>query len=151
MFQHQHKAFYIGTDGDGIYELDEKLQPVAHYGRNSGVPPIVTSLFFNSDDNSLLIGAFGEKGYRLNTTTGVVSPLNSAEKINNIYDFSMAPDGNIFIATMGAGLFKYDRTTNQITKDEKVGPMIKSDWIDCLHYSPKGKKLYAGTYNGLLK
>ncbi len=150
-FNTNTKHFYIGTDGDGIYELDEKLQPVAHYGRNSGVPPIVTSLFFNSDDNSLLIGAFGEKGYRLNTTTGVVSPLNSAEKINNIYDFSMAPDGNIFIATMGAGLFKYDRTTNQITKDEKVGPMIKSDWIDCLHYSPKGKKLYAGTYNGLFE
>lgn len=115
-FNTNTKHFYIGTDGDGIYELDEKLQPVAHYGRNSGVPPIVTSLFFNSDDNSLLIGAFGEKGYRLNTTTGVVSPLNSAEKINNIYDFSMAPDGNIFIATMGAGLFKYDRTTNQSQK-----------------------------------
>lgn len=147
---------WIGTDNDGIYLLDSELKQKKHfYGDN--IPPVIMNLFKDSKEN-IWVGSYSNGAGIINSRTGAYTPIklistSDDASAENIFGFTEDKNGNIYIATMGKGMFKYNpRSGNAVHMSEIEDFVGKGcNWIASIHYSPDNDALYAGTYSGLYK
>lgn len=151
---------WVGTDNDGIYCIEPDGRSV-HYPPSPGRIPDVVMSMMNDSRNRLWVGSYlsgmMEFDYKSGTCIKIDLYDRNGEAAKHIYDFAEDAAGNIWVATMGSGLFCFDPRTRTSTPM----PMAKSGldytldmnvlcnrWVNCLLYTPDNR-LYFGTFDGL--
>lgn len=100
---------YISTN-QGLYILTTTLKFVNYFNHENGLLRDFTYSSYCDSKNRLWIASHGTKPYWLDTKTGDIEYSNDIPGMNifNINGYVEDPKGNIWIATDGDGLFKYD-------------------------------------------
>lgn len=153
----QQNNLWIGTDNDGIYLLDSNLRQKRHFYGN-GIPSVIMNLFQDSKDN-IWVGSYTEGTGRINTKTSIYTPvtlnsdLNNSSATENVFGFTEDNNGNIYLATMGKGIFQYNYLDGKARHMSEVEDFVGKgcNWVASIYYSPLYEAIYAGTYSGLYK
>ena len=142
-------VLWVGLDNGGLYEVDLKTMTSKQY--SGDVPWVVSGLFFDSNDN-LWVGSYAGGCGLFDTKSKTFRRVALREEDGgddiSVYGFTEDEFGNIWIATLGNGLFIYNPQSGQVTSGEKYTP---NKWFTSALYSKRSKSLYLGAYDGLLK
>lgn len=142
---------WVGTDNGGISGISPDGKQIAQYlptGLPNSVPASIMTLFEDSR-NRVWVGSYHEGLGWINLKTGAYQParfegLNG--ETSNIYQFIEDKRGEIWIASMGLGILRYDEHSRTVKAVTNGHP---SSWICDMVYNSTSDKLFAGTYNGL--
>jgi len=141
-------SLWVGTDNDHLYRLDSSLTHSRHY-TGEDIPRTVMSLFEDSHGR-LFVGSY-DKGCGILTNGRYIRlPLNDVRgrQVQRVYGFAEDSAGNIWIATMGAGVFLYDPVTGHISHPQKANESV-NPWTTSISYAAENDMLYIGAYDGL--
>lgn len=142
---------WVSTDNNGLYLLSSDGTSSVHYNPDEtpGMPRTFTALY-SSPSTSLLLGTFFDGLYTL--ADKKISILNP--EIKFIFDIQPADNGNLWIATMGDGMYYYNPSTREAihygeewNRTAKDGEKIGNKYMSCIRQI--GSRLYVGTYDGL--
>ena len=158
LYTDDERNLWVGTDNEGLYKLDMNGRRIHHYQPDEtswGVPSVVTCLFCDSDKN-LWLGSYMRGVAKFNPITGHCTyPLQDIEN-KKIYALAEDKHKNLYIGTMGAGFYKYNLQTSELThyessKDES-GDLQRdeliNDWINSIYCDSKGL-VWLGHYKGV--
>lgn len=138
-------TLWVGTDNDDLYAVDLDNMTSRHYTIN--IPKTVMCLYEDSHGR-LWLGSYNRGMGIVDKRTGAYTPMRLTHQgldVSNVYDFAELPDGDMLVATMGAGLFRYNPATQT---GEKVHIGAMGDWITCVQVAADGSVL-AGSYDGV--
>ncbi len=157
MCQTRDGHLWVGTDNEGVYELTTDGKRINHYQldhKSHSLGNTVMVIFEDSQSN-LWIGSYIEGLMRLDRSTGKFdTPLTvQSEKVMSIIEDK---NFNLFIATLGAGVYQYNLKTNAIThfqsaKDESgdvTRNELANDWVNTLYCASDGL-IWMGHYKGV--
>lgn len=145
LFEDSEGLIWLGTAGDGLYCLSDKLKPVAHYKE----PAIVTALYEDAGGDLWLASASSGvlrlnrrqktfTDHAMKTSTGALTTAHDIESDNR---------GRIWVGTMGNGLYGYDKQTNLAFSVNEINTGIHK-WVDRVFVANDGT-LWLGTFDGL--
>lgn len=143
----------VGTDCNGLYALDLRTYATRHYraGEN-GFPATITSVT-EDGDGTLWVGSYLSGAGWLDRHTGQFHPLPFTRRGQAVHVFRMLADrnGNLWIATLGDGLKKYNTRTHALTeyKSNLDATSLSNMWVNDLYLSADGSRLYMGMSAGL--
>lgn len=142
----QNGVLWIGTDNGGIYALNPDMSLKHHY--QTGLPSVIMGMM--NDGDHLLVGSYLEGWGLLDKATGKFEHIKTDDTLAalSVYGFSRDNDGNVWIATMGSGVFTYHPHTKKTVKNTAISSSINS-WVGSILYSQHTERLYLGTYDGL--
>ena len=145
---------WVGTDNDGVYVLDDKHNLIAHI---TDMPSTILSLA-EDKEGKIWAGAYVHGLGYIDPNTLIYNKVELAGiKRLNIFDIKPDSRGNLWIATMGHGLLRYnigDGTTQIYKADEKATGKHKKNalvngYINQLALSKDQQRLYVATTMGL--
>lgn len=154
-------TLWVGTDNDGLYGIDSAGKRCAHFvhtGNPNSVPSVIMSIYDDSN-HTIWLGSFLNGMAKFNPASGQCNYCKNlynefAVPVSFVSSFAEDHHKNLWIGTMGDGLFCMNLTTGKITswnkgrsgrtKDNQLGNL----WINALFVS-KDNKLYIGTCNGI--
>lgn len=157
IFQDSKHHLWVGTDNEGIYELDVNGVRLKHFqpGNSSrSVANTVMSIYEDSDKN-LWIGSYTRGLARMNPSTG---ECEYSLPIDNEKIFSIVEDKHkrLYIGTLGSGFYQYNLQTGDLkhyesSKDE-TGDLkrneLSNDWINYIYCDSEGI-IWLGHYKGV--
>lgn len=153
----KERTVWVGTDNDGLYALNRDRNSVRHYASGEGgLPGTITSITEDASGR-LWVGSYQGGAGWLDKATGHYSQLPFTSKGMAVQVFRLLVDQkqNLWIATMGDGLKKYNLKTHQVT-EYRVKDVVDSQsncltnmWVADICLSHDGKRLYIGMSNGL--
>ena len=145
---------WIGTDKDGIYVLDNRHNLLAHI---SDTPSTIITL---AEDKAgrIWAGAYVHGLGYIDPNTFIYNKveLSIAPKLN-IFDIEPDSRGELWIATMGHGLIRYNHETgatrtymadDKATSDRKRNALV-NNYINQLDLSTDHQRIYVATTMGL--
>ncbi|SFB88733.1 Signal transduction histidine kinase [Zunongwangia mangrovi] len=152
------ETLWVGTDGDGLYGISTNTRQKSHITANTGQGSASVMSLFQDANNTLWVGTYLQGLAKLNRTKNELDfstelKDEKGNRVERIYAFAEDDKKDVWIGSLGYGLFKYDITTksfsnyNRIEKKDGLED-INNKWINCLLFS-KTNKLYIGTYDGL--
>ncbi|MCM1451020.1 MAG: response regulator [Clostridium sp.] len=142
---------WVGTDFDGAYCVSPDRMHSVHFSPQKSFPAVINK-FYTDAKGKLWVASY-DKGL------GIVDPATGSYKridirdgqgrqLSHIFDMIEGADGEMYIATMGNGLYKLDHNGN-------VGPFKTQDgynpWITCLERDETSGRIYFGSYDGLFE
>ena len=146
---------WIGTDMDGIYHLDQNKELLRHYASPSA-PNTVLSII--NDGKKLWTGSYLQGVGFINEGGEYTHLDGDFPKELSTFGMDIDHDGNLWIASMGQGIFKYsqkDGTTTVMKHDDaraatdSMANFLANGYINDITISKDGKRMYAGTTMGL--
>lgn len=142
----EHGVLWVGTDKGGIYALNPDLSLKYHYTK--GIPTVIMGMMDAGD--YLYIGSYIEGWGLLEKATGKFEYIetNDTRTALSVYGFSRDNTGNIWIASMGNGVFTYNPSTKEVVNNNAISSKINL-WVGAILYSQNSQRLYLGTYDGL--
>lgn len=143
---------WVGTDNDGLYGVDTEGQTIAHhrYATAPGAIPASLMKLYLDSRGRCWYGSYRQGGGLVNLSTGhcEMIPVEGLENVpTNIYDFVEDKHGNIWVASMGNGILRYNENKH-VFEQQSMGDAC--NWTGSLAYEPSTDRLYAGTYAGLV-
>lgn len=152
-------VMWVGTDGDGIYKLDSDHNLEKHYLTKESAS--IMCVFADSEGGVWAgtylngLGSYQKQSDGFKFDNSILD--SKGNKVDRIY--ALAEDGNknLWIGSMGSGLFSMDLKSGEVvernmgtTPDMSTNPdnYMQNNWINTLLYT-SDNKLYIGTYNGL--
>ena len=136
---------WIGTGGDGLYCMTDKLKLVAHYES----PAFVNRL--HEDENGDIWVASSSTGVsRLNRKQMTITHYAMKSEVGALttaHDIERDMRGRMWVGTMGNGLYCYDRTAGRAFSINQFNTDIHK-WIDRVFVAADGT-LWLGTFDGL--
>ncbi len=149
---------WVGTDTDGIYQIDHLRNQISNFQINSrlreSLPVSVTSLMF--DQKGILWAGTSLDGFfSFNPKTGESrffknQPDNDNSLSNNkVQCISQDRQGNLWIGTSGGGLNKFDPATGLFTRfkhDPNNSNTLCNNWVNNVFCDSEGL-IWIGTYN----
>ena len=146
---------WIGTDKDGLYCLDQNYHVLRHFKEN--FPATILSI---KEDGAgrVWLGTYKEGCGWIDPQGLTYHPQDLAQDPRiSVFDLAPAPDGTLWIATMGQGLLRYDTKRGGIKQylmaenagtDRKVNS-IANNYISKIALSPDKKRIYVATSMGV--
>lgn len=146
---------WIGTDKDGLYCLDQNFKVVRHFKDN--FPATVLSL---KEDNTgrVWLGSYKEGCGWIDSHSLTYHPHDlSLGSHVSVFDLAPAPDGTLWIGTMGQGLLHLDTKTGDkkqyvmaenAATDRKVNSIV-NNYISKIALSPDKQRIYVATSMGV--
>ncbi|MDE6860693.1 MAG: response regulator [Duncaniella sp.] len=121
---------WVGTDAAGLISLNPQTNQTVSYRDPSvnGSEPAITSLL-ETPNGDVYIGNFSRGLKRLRG--GKFEHLVTSTSLDSIYSWALAPadNGNIWIGTLGAGVYYFNPTTNRIRQFTVDNSGLSSDYI----------------------
>lgn len=140
---------WVGTDNDGIYQLDQPLRLGRHYSMREGIPGNCFNLLEDSYGN-IWFGSYSKGVRRIIPGTGKVQSGGdiTGTGIDALSVYALAEDskGRLWMGCMGDDIFYIDLKTGQACFPDWSGADI-SRWVD--DFLILGNTLYAASYDGL--
>ena len=149
---HQDNEVWVGTDKDGLYLFDiETRQVKKHLLGNATVLALCKDL-----QGRTWVGTYTD-GLGFLDAAGNYHPVDlGISKSMGIFDIKCDPQGNIWIGTMGAGIFCLNRDGSTRNYKAKYGSdnnikvnSLPNDYIIKLSFSRDGKQVFVATSVGL--
>ena len=149
---HQGNEVWVGTDKDGLYLFDiETRQVKKHLLGNATVLTLC-----KDKQGRTWVGTYTD-GMGFLDAAGNYHPVElGISKSMGIFDIKCDPQGNIWIATMGAGIFCLNRDGSTRNYKAKYGADnnikvngLPNDYVIKLNLSRDGKQVFAATSIGL--
>lgn len=145
---------WVATDHDGLYKITTDGTSSYHWQPEAGknLPSTINTLFEDTN-GTLWMGGYFDGLWSMNTTTGTFT--HSHHNVNRISDITKdAASGDLWIATLGMGFFRYNPHTDALVQyTNHNGNIQAADFIDPNHFvyciQTRGQLLYAATANGL--
>lgn len=144
---------WVAPDNDGIYYMASDGSSSKHYSKNDGsnCPAAFTTMYQPTAPNSpLLLGTFFDGLWQF--SGGTFSLIT--KDINKIFDIYPADNDNVWIATMGQGIYYYNPRTKEyiqyasdFSKGEEGTRLLNNPYDYCI--LPVGNRLFIGTADGL--
>ena len=144
---------WVGTDKDGLYQLNKDEQLVKHYLAN--IPSIVLALA-EDHQGRVWLGSY-QNGCGWIDDGGNYHPqiLPQGNSVS-VFDIGSDSKGNIWLATMGNGLLRVGADgaitaytmKNGADTDHKINS-IPNDYISKMWVAEDGKKIYLATTVGI--
>ena len=148
-----HGRIWVGTDKDGLYQLNFANQLIKHY--TSEVPATVLTLA-EDKNGRVWLGGY-QDGCGWIDAAGVYHPQPLPQgKFVSVFGLGCDAYNNIWLATMGNGLLRLSpegdiksyTMKNGADMDRKVNSIV-NDFISKLSISPDGKRVYLATTMGV--
>lgn len=142
---------WVGTDYDGIYRVSPDRMRSTHFAPSANSPAVINK--FYTDSKGELWAASYDMGLgRLDRNTGAYRRLDIRDSqgraVNRVFDMLEGADGDMYIATMGSGLFK-------LNADGRVVPIESPDgynmWLTDMARDETSARLYFGSYDGVFE
>lgn len=122
---------WVGTQGDGLYLLDQHFSLLKHYRVEDGFPNSVFDLT-KDREGRIWFGSFSRGLWRLDPERGQLLNMAEVDKEDRAAELprclEMDSSGCIWMGSMGYGLFRYDPvkgSTERIeTRNEFINPRI---------------------------
>lgn len=142
---------WVATDNGGLYSINQQGQTLSHFPvtQQPGSVPLAFMNIFEDSRHRLWFGSFQQGGGIVDTKTGHCQYIDIAGQDGlsaNIYAFAEDKRGNIWVATMGLGILRYNESAKEF---RQVLTDNSNLWSCDLDYDPEEDKLYVGSYNGL--
>ena len=144
---------WVGTDGDGVFVLDANHHKIKHIPD----PPTVLCLAEDSEGRIWTGSYHRGLGYvNVADFTYTDVKIGSNERLN-VFDLEIDRTDNIWIATMGNGLFRYNSKNKTVTNyradleatgDRKRNALV-NDYISQIDLSQDQSRLYVASTMGL--
>lgn len=157
LYEDNKNVLWVGTDNDGLYAISLDGQQHAHFSHSDlhSVSNTIMSIYEDSY-GEIWLGSYLNGMARLDRNTGKCSYVSTlldehGNDVQRVYAFAEDSDKQLWIGTMGAGLFSMDLQTKKITERNLTGNVenkLYNLWITCLLYTDD-EKLYIGTHDGL--
>lgn len=145
-------TLWVATDNGGLYGVNAEGQTIARYDCGTGpgaVPSSLMKLYLDSQGRCWY-GSYRQGGGIVNLANGHCEaiPVEGLEQVpTNIYDYAEDKRGNIWVASMGNNILRY----NEQRRTFEPQPLPDAcSWTGSLAYEPSTDRLYAGTYAGLV-
>lgn len=145
---------WVGTDKDGLYELDNHFKLIRHY---TDLPLSVLTLAEDAKGH-IWTGSWREGCGYLDPTSGKWHPESLGQEGElSVFDIISDQQGNLWFATMGKGLIRLD-AKNQTVKTYRMANgadrnrhknSIPNNFLSKLELSHDGKRLYIASSVGL--
>lgn len=140
------------TDNGGLYGFTSALTPYRKYPadvRPNSVPATILGLFEDSK-HRVWFGSYGRGGGIIDLSSGICNSIPIAEVPNNdfnVYGYAEDKRGQIWVASMGNGILRYDETkkvfVSYISKNQLA-------WSGAIYYDAQHDRIYCGTYDGII-
>lgn len=142
---------WVGTDNDGIYSVSDQGKTLAHFpcGTSAGSVPTALMTLFEDSRHRVWYGSYRQGGGILDLKTGHCTNIpiqGEGGEHGNIYAYAEDKRGQIWVATLGRGLLRYDEQRHLF---RHVRTNYQCFWSDAILYDSITDRLYVGTYNGL--
>ena len=131
MIVDRNNNVWVGTDAAGLMRWNPMTEEINSYPdpTENGNHAAITSLL-ETPDGSIYIGSYarGLKKFK----DGVFEHLHTGTKIDSIYTWALALSGNnknIWIGTLGSGLFNYNPATSKIHEYNTSNSGLSSEYI----------------------
>jgi signal transduction histidine kinase/ligand-binding sensor domain-containing protein/AraC-like DNA-binding protein len=150
---------WIGTDNDGIYQLDKQgnarhLSPSNH---PASVPNTILSMI-EDDAGNIWLGSYLQGLSRLDKQTGkctyynnYLNDENTAQ--NKIFCLEKDNRNRLWIGTNGAGIYVFDLSRmeyiDHYSLSSEGSRKIPNNWINCIRCDKQGI-IWVGSYNGFV-
>lgn len=145
-----NKHIWVAPDNDGLYYMTADGTSSIHYSKENGSNCPAAFTCIHALPSTTLLGTFLDGLWQLDN--GSFSLITKS--INKIFDIQPADNGNLWIATIGQGIYYYNPTTHeykQFTADFSKGEA--GTRIICNPYDycvlQLGKQLFVGSADGL--
>lgn len=147
---------WVGTDKDGIYLLGEDMRQKKHFTK--GFP---TTIFGITEDvdGKIWIGSYDNGAGYIDISSGTYKRVTEGGSQRVFSTFAIKADsvGNVWIATMGDGLARYDTHTGSLSvmrgSDDayydSLYNALPNGYIEHIDVSADGKRVFVGTTMGL--
>ena len=149
----RHGRSWVGTDKDGIYVLDANHKRIKHIEH-----PTTVLCLAEDEKGTIWVGSF-RRG------VGVIDPktleYNDIKVGNfdllNVFDIELDRQGNLWIATMGNGLIRFNLQKNEVKNylasleaaEKREIDGLVNDYISQIALSADQHRLYLATTMGL--
>ncbi len=151
VFVDDENYLWVGTDYDGIYRVSPDRNSSVHF-RPTATSPSVINKFYVDSRGDLWVGTYDKGLGRLDRNTGAYSRIDMRDRqgrvVNRVFDMLEGADGDMYIATMGSGLFRLGADGRAVPFDS---PDEYNEWITYMARDEASGRLYFGTYNGLFE
>ena len=146
---------WIGTDKDGLYCLDQSFRVAKHFKEH--FPATILGMA-EDGQGRVWIGSYKEGFGWIDTQTLTYHPQTLLQSGSlSVFDIEVDAKGQLWLATMGQGLLRYDPQTGQVKQyvmaqnaavDRKVNSLT-NNYISQIALSPDGKRIYVATTMGV--
>lgn len=145
---------WIGTDGDGLYEVRDNSSTIHH---TKGLPKIIMSVSEDSD-GKLALASYDDGLHIYDPKSGKTEDKNEElDAVTGNYNrratcLERDKSGKLWMGTYGSGLFVIDgkRIKQHVSTSEEVDYSRNepiNNWINCI--KRHGDDMWIGTYNGI--
>lgn len=144
---------WVGTDKDGLYVLDRNHNRIRHFDTPSTVLALV-----EDPRGGVWVGSYIKGLYYISSDMSSIVPV----KVGNfnqlsIFDLVVDRNSNLWIATMGQGLIRYNTITKNIehftateeSASNRKKNLLANNYISQMDISADNTKLYLATTMGL--
>lgn len=161
LYKDHNNILWVGTDGDGIYGINPDGTQHAHFKNEQNIAILC---IYEDSENTLWIGTYLNGMASVDRTTGKLNYLNSIkdacnQNVEHIYSILEDHNKNLWIATMGSGIYVMNIKTGAVTnfglndlenKTTDIDDTLFNNWVNCMFLS-SDNKIYIGTYDGLCR
>jgi ligand-binding sensor domain-containing protein len=153
VFSDGRHHLWVGTDHDGLYELDDQGRQLRHY--LPGNVPSTLMCITEDSRHQLWLGSYGEGLACLDPKTGRCTYPSFLEK-TVVMSIVEDDEQHLYIATMAHGMYRYSLTDGKWThygssRDGKTNPQrneMANDWVNCVYRDSQGR-IWLGHYMGI--
>lgn len=154
VYKDKNNYLWIGTDNDGMYQLNEenRVRHFAHLNTPTSITSTVMSIV-ETKESEMWLGSFLDGLALFNKSTGSCTyyndkPANLGNSTfdNKINSMIVDKDNMLWIGTHGGGVYIFDTKTRKYVKHYSF-PYITNNWINCL-FQDKDGFVWVGTHKG---
>ena len=144
-------SVWIGTDAAGIIKWNPgtNIRTAIHNPASNGSYPAITTML-ELPDGTLYFGSFA-RGLR-RCRNGKIETITTGSMLDNAYTWALAkaPDGKLWIGTLGHGLYKLDPEPLDVKSYNMENSALISDYILDIARDGEGeKRIYIATSSGV--
>ena len=150
IIQSHDSNIWVTTDNGGLYGFTSDLKLLKQFTvAKTNIPSTVQGLFEDSR-HRMWFGSFNHGCGVVNTSTGQCTYVDLEGldgHLFSVYAYVEDKRGQIWAASMGKGILKYDEKKKKMVQYLGRGRIC---WSGNILYDEKNDQIYAGTYDGIL-